>query len=213
MKVLGYVNRLREFPAPLVTVALHEGKFFAIYPSGELVRIVDMVAIEDLQAQAPQDFIPASSCLSSNDPTKLISFGLDSNHIVTTDRARLRDAIKMWITSSVDGEAKEILENYEKELASSPRVNADALARTLRNRRDVRLSITSRVRKGHTGSDPNQDRRRPVMLVQRISRRKTTTLYSKGLPSHSPASGKWFGPPASIAGFLSKLALIDPPLN
>jgi hypothetical protein len=210
MKVLGFINRLREYPAPLVTIGQEGDRFFAVYPSGEVVRLIDMTTIEDLRAQAPQNFVPTSPLLLSANPTQLISFAFNRDHIVTADRKRIRDTIRQEISRTRASQDRDILVHYAEELTRLPRVSADTLERTLQNRGDVQVLFTDRLRKSRDRSSSRQDRLRPVLIVQRVSASGTKTLYSRGLPSHTANIRKWFGPPTAVSSYLSRLALEEP---
>lgn len=175
MNLIGYLNRRRSFPAPLISVGQEGDRFVAIYPSGDCVGLRDIHSEEALRQR--QAFV-APSAEGPKDVPEL-AYGLREGLILTGSRAevgrRLRAHLRT-LGNLVDDSSGDAIRDFLiaiKEFVGS--VSGKELMDAVKDKPDIVVSIRERQLRRREG-------RAATLTVQLHRRGRLKTLFKKGIP-------------------------------
>lgn len=175
MNLVGFLNRSRSYPAPLITVGVEDGNFFAFYPSGDKVKLRGVESVEALRGR--DSFVAAGE--TKTDAIPKLAFGISPKQIVTGVERDIGRLLRTYIAHQgplVQGEDSEAIRTFLLSIGEfTGRINARELKDILSGRRNLTVKVNSRQlrRSPHTAG---------TLLVQLASASGTKTLYRKGIP-------------------------------
>jgi hypothetical protein len=177
MNLVGFLNRSRTYPAPLISVGAEGQRFFAFYPSGHKVLLRDIDSIERLNKRPAFVSVSASEVNTSEVP--VLAFGISRQHIVAGAGKDVGRVLRTYISSlgpiANDDEAESIRAFLLSIGEFTGKINARELVEVLTGRRRLVARVNSR-----------QLRRSPhkaqTLLIQLEGKGGTKTLYRKGVP-------------------------------
>ena len=110
VKLLGYVNRLREFPSAAIGIFQRGDKFFAIWPSTEITLLTDMTNGDDLRAV--HNYHPLTREYLINPGTQLV-FAMNEQELLIGTITEVKQQIDLRLRQSGISEQEEsILREY-----------------------------------------------------------------------------------------------------
>lgn len=197
MNLIGYLSRNNHFPAPLISVVSTERGFYAFFPSGDWVKLIDVESIEELKDRPT--FINATTDEKRNSVPRL-AFGVSRDNVFVGSPVRVSMSLQDYLTRTdgVDAADRQAIEAFlqilKGLLATSP---AEELVKTLAGLTPVVARIVPRKLK-------NQRGHAETLLVQRSQRGRIKTLYRKGIPLGKSAADVRIA--STVAEFLQQAA-------
>jgi hypothetical protein len=175
MNLVGFLNRSRSYPSPLISVGAEGHDLFAFYPSGDRVKLRGIESIEALKSR--DSFLPAQSSEESEIPS--LAFGISPKQVVAGQRSDVGRMLRTYMSQQrplAPDDGEEAIKSFLLSIGEfTGRISARELVDVLSGRR----RLTAKVR-------PRQLRRSSktahTLIVQLSGPGKTRTLYRKGMP-------------------------------
>ena len=175
MNLVGYLNRSRSYPAPLIAVGVEGEDFFAFYPSGDKVRLRGVESLESLEAR--DSFVPARATEVGEVPK--LAFGISPRQVLAGEERDVGRLLRTYVSQQgplVQGEDTEAIRSFLLSIGEfTGRINARELVDVLAGRRWLTAKVNRRQlrRSPHTAQ---------TLVVQLAGAGRTRTLYRKGVP-------------------------------
>lgn len=175
MNLVGFFNRSQTYPAPLISVVHSGDSFFAIYPSGDKVRLKNVITVDQITSRESFVF-PCQSTLA-DEPS--LSFGLSDKKILSGTK------------KSVCGELQRIVDFGSPQISEEDRSKIRQFLIEIKGicgklTADEFKEFVSREGAFSVQLNPRVLRRSKnvaaTLIVQFKSHSSTRTLYRKGIP-------------------------------
>lgn len=195
MNLVGFLNRSRSYPAPLISVGVEGEDYFAFFPSGDRVKLRGVESLETLRNR--DSFLSAAASGVVDVPE--LAFGISPGQVVAGAGRDVGRLLRSYVAQQgplVQGEDTESIRSFLLSIGEfTGRINARELVDVLTGRRRLVARINSR-----------QLRRSPhkaqTLLIQLEGRSETRTLYRKGVPRGKALADVRI--PSSTARFLQQ---------
>ncbi|MBW8832470.1 MAG: hypothetical protein JF606_24335 [Burkholderiales bacterium] len=194
MTLVGYLNRSRSYPSPLIAVGADGDGLFAVYPSGDKVRLRGVESLEALRKR--DSFVPAPS---EDGSVPNLAFGISPRQVIAGKQTDVGRLLRSYVAQQgplVQGDDVEAIRAFLLSIGEfAGRINARELLDVLSGKRRVTARINERrLRRSKLSAQ--------TLVVQLEGKRQTKTLYRKGLPhGNQPADVQI---PAATIGFLQQ---------
>lgn len=176
MNLIGFLNRSRSFPAPLISVARDGEDFFVVYPSGDKVRLT---GVQSEQAVKDRDSFVAIPRSGVNGVPEL-AFGVAPGLVFAGGQKAVAGALRAYVAKGpaplldVDEAAaiKDFLLSINEYVG---KLSVRELFDVMNGRRCLSVRITNRQLR-------RRNKQAKRLVVQVRGRGHTKTLYRKNIP-------------------------------
>lgn len=176
MNLVGYLNRHRSYPAPLISVAQDGSDFYALFPSGDKVRLKDVHSREAIRMRDTYVALPEGS----DTEVPQLAFGIAPQMIVAGDPKGVGRVLRTYVRRSGRMIDPDELASIKAFLLSihefTGKISARELIDVLNGRQRLVVKVVSRQLR-------RQHRTASTLLVQLTRQSSTRTLYRKGIPA------------------------------
>jgi len=176
MNLIGFLNRSRSFPAPLISVVRDGEDFFVVYPSGDKVRLT---GVQSEQAVKDRDSFIAIPRSGVNGVPEL-AFGVAPGLVFAGDQKAVAGALRTYVAKGpaplldVDEAAaiKDFLLSINEYVG---KLSVRELFDVMNGRRCLSVRITNRQLR-------RRNKQAKRLVVQVRGRGHIKTLYRKNIP-------------------------------
>jgi hypothetical protein len=197
MKLIGFLSRNNYFPAPLISVVSDGKIFYAVFPSGDWVKLIDVGSVEALKARP--SFVRSVGA-SARTSVPRLAFGVSRDTVFTGTAQHVSSSLRDYLsrTDTLDSTDREAIFEFLQALNGLlGALSANELVKTLSGASPIVAKVMPRQLK-------NQRGRAETLIVQRRQKGQTKTLYRKGIPFGKSLSDVRISP--NVANFLHQAA-------
>jgi hypothetical protein len=197
MKLIGFLSRNNYFPAPLISVVSDGKAFYAFFPSGDWVKLVDVESIQTLKARP--SFVDSVGA-SGRATVPRLAFGVSRDTVFSGTAQHVSSSLRDYLSRAENLDASdreailEFLQALNRLLGALP---AEDLVKTLSGASPIVAKLVPRQLKHQRG-------RAGTLIVQRKQKGQTKTLYRKGIPIGKSLSDVKISP--NVANLLHQAA-------
>lgn len=196
MNLIGYLNRSRLYPTPLISVGREGNRFFAIFPTGERALLKDISSTQQLVSRPT--YVQSPEQGSESIPQ--MAFGLAPDRIVAGSRDYVGRMLSDLLKNGTSGLSIEDAGSIRKFLIAIHSLDDKLIVDEIDSlSADAKLLVRleQRTLRRRKGTDK-------TIVLQSMNHRGVKTIYRKNIkgfknPGH-------FSIPQNVSVFLQRLA-------